>query len=342
MAGDAQRRLSLRLESPNSDSTLNFGSREGPAGTAPQLILLVQSPTPQVNYSPSILAEAAANNGSITQVMTLNLVNDTYVADVVSAGRVTAGNVPAGLTPVFTRLSDSRLLLGFTGAASAHGNANDVANLTVTFANGSFTLNPAAAVTDSTVTNWDQFQRPLRHLDGECRNRWQVAPSGAQSSYANEPVAITASGNAGYGFVNWTLTSGSATFASATIAATTVTPTSNATVTANFASLPSLALSGSASEGSESGGVITVNLSTPSLSARSIPPAGHSRIYPPESRWNHHADQRHQRDHHAGRKRGGLRASLLTSASASPPTNHRHLRAAGRQCVHRLLAGRAR
>ena len=96
------------------------------------------------------LTEAAANDGSVTGSITATLTGDTYTSTVVSAPHVTVANVPAGLTASLVRTSATVITLTLIGAATAHANANDVSNLTVTFANGAFTTGPASAVSGST------------------------------------------------------------------------------------------------------------------------------------------------------------------------------------------------
>ena len=64
-----------------------------------------------------------------------------------------------------------------------------------------------------------------------------TTPSGEQASVAQvDGVAISASANDGYEFVNWTITSGTGSFTSATSASTTFYPTGAATIQANFRS----------------------------------------------------------------------------------------------------------
>jgi uncharacterized protein (TIGR02145 family) len=62
-----------------------------------------------------------------------------------------------------------------------------------------------------------------------------VTPASGLSHDANTPVTITATPASGYTFVNWTVTSGTATIGSATNSNTTVTLSSNTTIRANFA-----------------------------------------------------------------------------------------------------------
>jgi hypothetical protein len=98
-----------------------------------------------IAYSAATFTEAGANDGSIGTSVTLTLSGDTYVADVVSANRITASNVPAGLAANFVRTSDTVITATLTGSATNHANANDIANLTFTFANGAFTTTGTAA-----------------------------------------------------------------------------------------------------------------------------------------------------------------------------------------------------
>ncbi|MDR2578764.1 MAG: hypothetical protein LBC70_08175 [Chitinispirillales bacterium] len=61
-----------------------------------------------------------------------------------------------------------------------------------------------------------------------------VTPASGQSHDAGTPVNISANVSSGYVFVNWTVTSGTATFANANDTITTVTLSSDATISANF------------------------------------------------------------------------------------------------------------
>ncbi|MFC1616271.1 DUF2341 domain-containing protein [Patescibacteria group bacterium] len=100
--------------------------------------------------------EAIDNDGSVTGSRTATLTLDTYLAAVlvgdpfIETTHYTIANVPAGLTAVLTKTSDTLATLTLTGNATNHSDADDVANLTVTFLDGAFT-NTAAA---SDVTNY--------------------------------------------------------------------------------------------------------------------------------------------------------------------------------------------
>ena len=100
--------------------------------------------------------ESTANDGSVTGTRTATLSGDTYTAAVTDGNpftestHYTVANVPAGMTAVLTKTSSTLATLTLTGNATSHADANDVANLTVTFLDGVFTTTPTA----SNVTNY--------------------------------------------------------------------------------------------------------------------------------------------------------------------------------------------
>ena len=110
----------------------------------------VTNATPGIVYAGSF-TEAAANDGSVTGSVTATLTGDTFAAASTgtTAAGVTASNVPTGLTAVLTRTNDRTVTLTLTGKATAHANADDVSNLTITFADAAFTNETAATVSGS-------------------------------------------------------------------------------------------------------------------------------------------------------------------------------------------------
>ena len=107
-----------------------------------------------IAYSTTFFVEVFANNGSISTVSTLTLTGDTFTGanGVALAGGVVS-NVPTGLTAVLTKTSATTATLSFTGNATAHANANSIANLTVTFSDAAFTGGVAATVSGATTSN---------------------------------------------------------------------------------------------------------------------------------------------------------------------------------------------
>lgn len=94
-----------------------------------------------VVWSGSIFGEAAANNGAITATHTISLTTDSWQTGVANGMLLTSGvhytvaNVPTGLTMIITKNSATQVTVSFTGNASVHANANDVANVQITFLN---------------------------------------------------------------------------------------------------------------------------------------------------------------------------------------------------------------
>jgi hypothetical protein len=103
---------------------------------------------PTQGNNPATFIEAAANDGSIPFFSTLTLTSATFTG--VNGAALTGGvvsNVPPGLTAVLTKTGTTTATLSLTGHATAHGNAQDISNLTVSLNDASFTLGNAAGVT---------------------------------------------------------------------------------------------------------------------------------------------------------------------------------------------------
>ncbi|EGV27573.1 FG-GAP repeat protein, partial [Thiorhodococcus drewsii AZ1] len=100
-------------------------------------------PIPALTYSTDTFVEAAANDGTISTAITITLSDDTFAADL--SDKIVATNVPAGLSASFVRTSDTVVTATLTGSATAHANADDIADLTVTFQDGAFVNTATAA-----------------------------------------------------------------------------------------------------------------------------------------------------------------------------------------------------
>lgn len=109
---------------------------------------------PVLAYSGGTFAEAVANNGTIdnSSPITITLTGDTLTGedtdDFVDEGKIVVTNLPANLVAVATRTSSTVLSITLTGAATAHGDANDVADLTFTFQDTAFTNVAASNITN--------------------------------------------------------------------------------------------------------------------------------------------------------------------------------------------------
>ena len=108
---------------------------------------------PSISFTGS-LAEASANDGSVTGTITATLTGDTYVDPITLGTHVAVSNVPSGLTANINRASANAVELTFTGNASSHENANDVSNISMIFQDGAFTNTPLSEnVTGSSKTD---------------------------------------------------------------------------------------------------------------------------------------------------------------------------------------------
>ncbi|MBF0158840.1 MAG: hypothetical protein HQL58_04895, partial [Magnetococcales bacterium] len=105
-----------------------------------------------LSYSTTTMTESVANDGSISSVVTITLTNETF-SGVIGADLGTVANVPAGLAAVLIKTSATTATLTLTGNASSHANANDINDLTVTFADGDLTGGSAAAINDAVKGN---------------------------------------------------------------------------------------------------------------------------------------------------------------------------------------------
>jgi hypothetical protein len=119
--------------------------------------LITQKPT--ISYGKISLKEAACNDGSINETITITHDNldgaaftGTNNEDFVATGKAIVRNLPAGLTAKITRTNSLSLTVTLTGKATAHINANDISNVKIMFAPDAFT-DGSSVVTNGNVTN---------------------------------------------------------------------------------------------------------------------------------------------------------------------------------------------
>ena len=144
-----------RDEADVSDLTVTFAdgafaSGSAPTGSTKGDFSIDFDPPRSISYAGS-LAEAPANDGSVTGSITMTLSGDTFTAGVATGENVTVENVPSGLSASYA-LNGARtvLTLTLTGMADAHADSDDVSDLSVSFADGAFAGGGATTVTGST------------------------------------------------------------------------------------------------------------------------------------------------------------------------------------------------
>jgi hypothetical protein len=136
-----------RASSSSTDPTEWNMSKNSGADPAPVIVLAAS----KVSYASSIFMENSANDGAVTATTTIahnNYENATFAGtdgeNFIASGKAIATGVPAGLTAVIIRDNNLQLTFSLTGNASAHANANDLNNLTITFQDAAFSDSDAA------------------------------------------------------------------------------------------------------------------------------------------------------------------------------------------------------
>ena len=111
----------------------------------------------ELTYSGSAFTEVVANDGSVSDTVTVTLTTDTF--DVTST-EMTLGthysvaNLPTGLTAVVTGTSTTTATIGFSGNATNHASVDDVTDFTVNFLDAAFTNSTAAEVTNASKADY--------------------------------------------------------------------------------------------------------------------------------------------------------------------------------------------
>lgn len=106
-----------------------------------------------LTFSGTTFSEANGNLGAIasTSYLTVSITGETFTGtdgeDFIASGKATVSNLPTGLSATLVRLSPISVQVNLSGNAASHGNANDVSNLTINFADTAFTGGSASSVT---------------------------------------------------------------------------------------------------------------------------------------------------------------------------------------------------
>lgn len=106
-----------------------------------------EPPGPTASTSANSFAESTANDGTITDTITLTLANESWAASLNDGVEYTTTNVPAGLTMTLIRTSDTVLTIGFSGAATNHDAVHSVSNIGLAFNDAAVSGGDTAAVT---------------------------------------------------------------------------------------------------------------------------------------------------------------------------------------------------
>ena len=99
-----------------------------------------------LSYSTFVLNEAAANDGSVSGVISVVLSGDTFTGtDGSEITAVTFTGTPAGLSPHVQKINGTTAVINFSGNATNHAE-EDRAQITLSFGDAAFTTGPASAI----------------------------------------------------------------------------------------------------------------------------------------------------------------------------------------------------
>lgn len=126
---------------------------------------------PAQTYSGTVFTEAPANDGSISNTLTITLAGDRFAGtdgdDFLATSRAIVSNLPPGLTACARRLDDSHVLVSLNGAAVAHNAADSVTNAALRFVDAAFAGANAAIVGGATRSDLAvHFNNPALTYDG--------------------------------------------------------------------------------------------------------------------------------------------------------------------------------
>ena len=97
-------------------------------------------------YSAFVLNESAANDGSVSGVISVVLYGDTFTGtDGTAITAVTFTGTPAGLSPRVQKINSTTAVINFSGNATNHAE-QDTAHITLSFRDAAFTTGPASAI----------------------------------------------------------------------------------------------------------------------------------------------------------------------------------------------------
>lgn len=78
------------------------------------------------------------NDGSVSTIMSINIVNDTFIWNIATGGFITFTNIPAGLTWFISYISPTEIEIILSWKATNHTTGNSINNLGIMFNTGAF------------------------------------------------------------------------------------------------------------------------------------------------------------------------------------------------------------
>jgi uncharacterized protein (TIGR02145 family)/uncharacterized repeat protein (TIGR02543 family) len=157
----------------------------------------------------TLVTQITPDNGGIIHI------NNALSTEITTHGHGVSVNISAIADPGFRFVNWT-----MTSGTAVFGNANSE-NTTIT-------------LTSNTIIMANFVRTYVLRIDRDPIVGGTVTPASELNHDVNIPISITAATASGYRFVNWTVTSGTATFGNADSENTTITLSSDATITANF------------------------------------------------------------------------------------------------------------
>ncbi len=147
-----------------------------------------------LSYSTSDFTEAAANDGSIGNVIEVTLKSGTTFTgtngETLGSDKVAVIGVPEGLTPVVTKVSDQKISIALTGKAAAHNLEDSVGNIGVELKDAAF-----SKAVDSSYRSRNDVK--IRFNDSQIEySSDKVNESQADDGSISETVNLTLTGGA--------------------------------------------------------------------------------------------------------------------------------------------------
>ncbi|WP_113675915.1 hypothetical protein [Vallitalea guaymasensis] len=101
-----------------------------------------------LSYSTNILNESDSNDGSINDILTISLDNDTFTGEINDdlLDKVEILNLPEGLIASVLKVNDTQVTINISGNATRHYNMDSIDNLTVIFKDAAFTSGDASKI----------------------------------------------------------------------------------------------------------------------------------------------------------------------------------------------------
>jgi Secretion system C-terminal sorting domain len=143
---------------------MSFGSTppssgwDSEMGMDPAPTVTEGTPSPSLTYSSDSFLESSANDGTISNSLTITFTNpesDYFTGSngTFATSKYSVTNLPSGLTMIITKNSTLVLSVSLTGTVTNSNNVNDISNLQIAFDNTAFTNGSVSAVENSTKSD---------------------------------------------------------------------------------------------------------------------------------------------------------------------------------------------